>query len=101
MSLAEALKGIKEQQQPEPPRAAAPRKRSEHRAGRKTVEVAPATEPANRERRAGKSSRPDYEKVGLYIQTDLRRRAIRKFEDNGGRDLSDLIEDLLTSYLNA
>ena len=95
MSLAEALKGIKEQQQP-----MAPRKRTEHRAERKAA-AAPALEPSSRERRAGKSSRPDYEKVGLYIQTDLRRRAIRKFEDNGGRDLSDLIEDLLTSYLNA
>ncbi len=96
MSLAEALKGIKEQQQP-----AAPRKRAEHRPGRKAAAAAPAPEQAPPERRAGKSSRPDYEKVGLYIQTDLRRRAIRKFEDNGGRDLSDLIEDLLTSYLNA
>ncbi len=98
MSLAEALKGIKEQQQP-----SAPRKRTEHRVvERKSVAAAPVVfEPSSRERRAGKSSRPDYEKVGLYIQTDLRRRAIRKFEDNGGRDLSDLIEDLLTSYLNA
>lgn len=93
MSLADALKGIKEQQVATAP----PRQQRE----RHVAALEPAATPSQTtQRRAGKSSREDYEKVGLYVRTDLRRRAIRQFEDSGGRDLSDLIEELLTGYLN-
>jgi hypothetical protein len=47
----------------------------------------------------GKSANPDYEKLTLYARKDLRRRAERKFEDDGGKDFSDLLEAFLTKYL--
>ena len=48
---------------------------------------------------SGKSSNRDFEKVGVYVRTDTRRRAERKWEDQGGGDLSDLIETLLGKYI--
>ena len=48
----------------------------------------------------GKRSHPDFEKVGLYLHAERRKRAERKWEDEGqGGDFSDLIDRLLTSYL--
>lgn len=48
----------------------------------------------------GKRSHPDYEKVGLYLHSDRRKQAERKWEDEGnGGDFSDLIDKLLTTYL--
>ena len=48
----------------------------------------------------GKRSNPDFEKVGLYLHSERRKRAERKWEDEGEGDFSDLIDKLLTSYLN-
>ncbi len=48
---------------------------------------------------SGKSSNPDFEKVGVYVRTETRRKAERKWEDQAGGDLSDLIETLLTKYI--
>ena len=58
--------------------------------------------PANRAtgRPQGKRSHPDFEKVGLYLHSDRRKRAERKWEDEGNRgDFSDLIDKLLAGYL--
>lgn len=48
---------------------------------------------------SGKSSNPDFEKVGVYVRTEKRRKAERKWEDHGGGGLSDLIETLLNKYI--
>ena len=48
-----------------------------------------------------KSRNPAYEPVKLFMPTEKRRRAERKWEDEGGRDLSSLIETLLTKYLGS
>lgn len=47
----------------------------------------------------GKRSHPDYEKVGLYLNSSRRKQAERKWEDEGNGDFSDLIDKLLTTYL--
>ena len=46
----------------------------------------------------GKSSNPEFEKIGVYVRTNTRRKAERKWEDQAGGDLSDLIETLLVKY---
>lgn len=48
-----------------------------------------------------KSRNPAYEPVKLFMHTEKRRKAERKWEDEGGRDLSSLIETLLTKYLGS
>lgn len=48
-----------------------------------------------------KSRNPDYSAVKVYVRTESRRQAERKYQDAGGRDLSDLFEELLQSYLKA
>lgn len=52
-------------------------------------------------RTTGKSSNPAYEPVKVYVRSEMRKKAVRKWEDEGGRDLSDLIEVLFSKYLNA
>lgn len=96
MSLATALNGLKEARQ-EPEKAEMPQKPLRVRKAPAQI-VAPVREITMR-RPTGKSANPDYEKVTLYARKDLRRRAERKFEDEGGRDLSDLLEVLLIKYL--
>ena len=48
----------------------------------------------------GKSSNPDYERLNVYVRKVTRKQAARKWEDEGHRDLSDLVEQLLIKYLN-
>ena len=100
MNLEAALKGIKETQSPmkarelklqapvEPPAPAAA-----------TTPTAAPPSDKGPSRPKGKSANPDYERVTLYARRDLRRQAERKFEDEGGRDLSDLFERFLLNYL--
>ena len=57
-----------------------------------------AKKPPVGSRVSGKSSNPDFEKVGVYVRTETRRKAERKWEDQAGGDLSDLIETLLSKY---
>ncbi len=52
-------------------------------------------------RTTGKSSNPAYEPVKVYVRSEMRKKAVRKWEDEGGRDLSDLIEVLFAKYLSA
>lgn len=49
----------------------------------------------------GKSSHPDFEKATIYVRSDTRRRAWRKWEDAEGGDFSDLVQQLLEQYLDA
>ena len=59
-----------------------------------------AKKPPVGSRVSGKSSNPDFEKVGVYVRTETRRKAERKWEDQAGGDLSDLIETLLSKYIS-
>jgi hypothetical protein len=96
MSLRDALAGVKqsqtdqEQLRPEGAKAKARPTRL------KTVST---DKPSVRGRMSGKSSNPDFEKVGVYVRTETRRKAERKWEDHAGGDLSDLIETLLGKYI--
>lgn len=96
MSLRDALAGVKqsqtdqEQLRPEGVEAKARPTRL------KTVST---DKPSARGRVSGKSSNPDFEKVGVYVRTETRRKAERKWEDHAGGDLSDLIETLLGKYI--
>ncbi len=56
-------------------------------------------QPVKTNKERGKSSNPDYERMTVYVRKDTRRDAKRKFEDGGGRDESDLVQDLLAAYL--
>ena len=82
----------KEQQQPKAEAAAVPMKRK-----------APHKAPVQAQAPQGlaKSRNPAYEPVKLFMHTEKRRKAERKWEDEGGRDLSSLIETLLTKYLGS
>ena len=96
MSLRDALAGVKQSQTDQdhvstdvtPTNVQTPRP--------KTLR---AKKPPVGSRVSGKSSNPDFEKVGVYVRTETRRKAERKWEDQAGGDLSDLIETLLSKYI--
>ena len=59
--------------------------------------------PANRaaEGRGGKRSNPDFSPTTFFVRKDTKRKAARLLEDtNAGKDLSDLVEELLTSWVS-
>ena len=58
--------------------------------------VAPS--PALRVRPTGKRSSFEHERIAVYVRKDTRKKAERKWEDEGHRDLSNLIEKLLSEY---
>ena len=93
MSLKDALAGVKQGQTEHEQEAGSARMESSPTQLRRTKAGKPQPE-----RRSGKSSNPEFEKVGVYVRTETRRRAERKWEDQGGGDLSDLIESLLSQY---
>lgn len=51
-------------------------------------------------RTTGKSSSQDFERLTIYVRKDTKKAATRKWEDATGQDMSDLVEHLLTAYLN-
>lgn len=51
-------------------------------------------------RAIGKSSNKDYERLTVYVLKTTKRDAGRKWEDATRQDMSDLVELLLTKYLN-
>ena len=86
MSLKEALAGVK-QGQAEVERAASTVKR-------------PLPDKAASGRATGKSSSKDYERLTVYVLKKTKRDSGRKWEDATGQDMSDLVETLLTKYLD-
>ena len=56
-----------------------------------------AAEPAART--VGKSADPDFVKLTCYIRKETHLKAKRKLLDNGGGQLSDLVEELITAWL--
>lgn len=51
-------------------------------------------------RALGKSSNQDFERLTIYVRKDTKKAATRKWEDATGQDMSDLVEHLLSKYLN-
>ncbi len=93
MSLRDALAGVKQsqaEQEPIAPPAESPTQASRSKPSKVRKPKA--------DRVYGKSSNPEFEKIGVYVRTNTRRKAERKWEDQAGGDLSDLIETLLTKY---
>lgn len=86
MSLKEALAGVK-QGQAEP----------------ESVQVPQTTKPPEKKKAAtvrttGKSSDDDYERLTVYVLKTTKRDAGRKWEDATGKDMSDLVQQLLAKY---
>ncbi len=48
-----------------------------------------------------KSSNPDFMQLKVYVRKTTKRQAARKWEDENGGDVSDLIENLLQKYLSS
>jgi len=65
---------------------------------------APAPKPkiasSSSETKHVKSRDADYVQFKVYVKKKTKTAAARKWEDQGGRDLSDLVESLLTQYLS-
>ena len=93
MSLKDALAGVKQGQADQQEDVSPARTESSPAPLRRAKAKKPRPE-----RAYGKSSNPEFEKVGVYVRTETRRKAERKWEDQGGGDLSDLIESLLSKY---
>lgn len=96
MSLRDALAGVKQSQTDQEVGAEVSTETMPPTPRPKTLKAKKSTLGG---RVSGKSSNPDFEKVGVYVRTETRRKAERKWEDHGGGDLSDLIETLLSKYL--
>lgn len=65
-----------------------------------TAPISPETT-AKRGRPAGKRSNPDYEPTTILLRKQTKKLAHRKLEDGEtGQDLSDLIETLLSEWVN-
>ena len=95
MSLQDAFARIKEGQTEAEPIAAAPAVTAKPR------KSAPAKKAMSVASAGGKSSNPDFVQLKVYVRADTRKRAARKWEDQGGRDVSDLVEHLLAKYLGS
>jgi hypothetical protein len=50
---------------------------------------------------AAKYTNPDFMQLKVYVRRKTKTAAARKWEDSGGRELSELIETLLEQYLSS
>jgi hypothetical protein len=51
--------------------------------------------------RGGKRSNPEFSPTTFFVRKDTKRKASRLLEDtNAGKDLSDLVEDLLEQWIS-
>ena len=51
--------------------------------------------------RGGKRSNPEFSPTTFFVRKDTKRKASRLLEDtNAGKDLSDLVEELLTNWVS-
>lgn len=93
MSLASSLAPRQQnpetsQRSPETPAAEKPRSRAAH----KSVPT-PGT--------GAKYTDPDFMQLKVYVRRKTKTAAARKWEDSGGRELSELVETLLKQYLSS
>ena len=104
-NLASAFAGIKQAQEPESDPAPTPAKttpKPKPQAAKAATVAAPKPTTGKGlpipKSVAGKSSHEDYGSLKVYVRKETRRKAERKWEDEGGGDLSDLVEHLLSRY---
>jgi hypothetical protein len=65
------------------------------------AEPAPASRAAEGNGRGGKRSNPEFSPTTFFVRKDTKRKAVRLLEDtNAGKDLSDLVEELLTNWVS-
>jgi hypothetical protein len=65
------------------------------------AEPAPASKAAEGNGRGGKRSNPDFSPTTFFVRKDTKKKATRLLEDtNAGKDLSDLVEELLTNWIS-
>lgn len=62
---------------------------------------APATRATEGNGRGGKRSNPEFSPTTFFVRKETKRKAARLLEDtNAGKDLSDLVEELLTNWVS-
>lgn len=99
MNLKDAFAGIREAQEPEHLSPQAPRSLSAQAPKRLGTQAPKRLQlPVQG---TAKSKHPDFEPVKIYIRSETRRLAFRKWEDAEGGDFSELVEMLLSRYLGA
>jgi hypothetical protein len=108
MSLSDAFAGIREAQHsgtqaPKRLSTKVPRGRSAEMPKSQSAEAPREHEPVKilRTQATAKSRHPEYEPVKIYVRSETRKRAWRKWEDAEGGDFSDLMQMLLEKYLGA
>ena len=101
--LASAFAGLKDSQACERldvQEPARPQLLGAQKSGRLDVQPSQTPErPALPLQGTAKRSHPDFGKRTIYVRDRTHRLALRKFEDGGGREFSDLVETLLQEYL--
>jgi hypothetical protein len=66
------------------------------------ISLTPPPEKPRAGRAVGKSANPDYERMTVYVRKETKKAAERKCEDEGKfPDVSELVQSLLTDYLNS
>ncbi len=70
-----------------------------------TITTSPTSEvdikvSSSKRRKKGKRSDPDYEQVGVYIQRKLHLEVKQRLLTNSERDFSDLVNELITNWLD-
>jgi hypothetical protein len=64
------------------------------------AESLPSSQTAEGSRRGGKRSNPEFSPTTFFVRRETKRQAARLLADsNAGKDLSDLVEELLTSWI--
>ena len=92
-SLAKSLGGYTAPEAPAEQPATPPKPSAPHNAGE-----AKAAKP-NKERAMGKSRNPDFQKLTVYIREKTRKAvAIQLLQEGQGREVSELVEDLLDGW---
>ena len=60
----------------------------------------PITNASKRKNRSGKRTDPDYKQVGPYVRKDTYLRIQKHLLDQPDKDFSDLVQELLSDYLD-
>jgi hypothetical protein len=67
----------------------------------KKAEIVEAFKPASKKKKSsGKRTDPDFKQVGAYIRKNTYLKIQRLLLEQPNKDFSDLVEELLTNYIN-
>jgi len=108
MSLKDAFAGMKQARvEPEQPeqeevqRAKTPQRKTPKPRNTRAADPEPVMVSQELVGKTGKSSSPEFERLTVYVRKQTKKVAARKWEDETGGDMSELVQDLLTKYLSA